>query len=60
MSVCKYCGFVGGWHYTWCTRPEDPPKTRIEYFGRLQVHQPARPEPATVHEVLRETEVACA
>lgn len=39
------------------TQPEE---YRIEYFGRLQVHQPVRPEPATVHEVLRETEVACA
>lgn len=47
MSVCKHCGFIGGWHYTWCTRPTEAPRTRVEWFGRLQVHQPIKPKAAS-------------
>ena len=52
MSVCKHCGFVGGWHYPWCIHPNprEPLTTRIEYFGRLQVHQPAKESPVSENE----------
>ena len=60
MSVCKFCGYIGGYHAYGCasqysepqfvtvrtnnTTVPAPAPTRIEYFGRLQVHQPA-PKP---------------
>ena len=54
MSVCKYCTGIGGWHREHCpARHAAEPyrtvaypaarETRIEYFGRLQVHQPVKP-----------------
>jgi hypothetical protein len=44
MSVCQNCKGVGGYHHDWCPIPHAPTEyePRIEYFGRLQVHQPIK------------------
>lgn len=58
MSVCKYCGYIGGYHAYGCaaqyaakeyvvvrtnTTTAMEPKARIEWTGRIQVHQPIKP-----------------
>lgn len=40
MKVCKYCAFVGGFHYTWCTRPRLDPVNDPEGRALVQaIHQ---------------------
>lgn len=59
MSVCKYCGTIGGYHVFGCPAPHaareyrgfemqrpsahEPEQYRVEWFGSLQVHQPVKP-----------------
>lgn len=45
MSICKHCDAIAGYHKHWCTdyAPPARPRTRIEWFGSLQVHQPVKP-----------------
>lgn len=47
MSICKYCGYIGGFHKSWCAIPHAPAKytTRIEWTGNIQVHHPVNPKP---------------
>jgi hypothetical protein len=43
MSICQHCSGIG-YHETYCSRPLYPaPATRIEWFGKLQVHVPVKP-----------------
>lgn len=44
MSICKHCSGIG-YHETYCNRPLYPAiqRTRVEWFGKLQVHQPVKP-----------------
>jgi hypothetical protein len=54
MSICKHCSGIGGFHYEHCpVRHYAKPyvtiayprkrETRVEWFGKLQVHQPVKP-----------------
>lgn len=47
MSICKSCGYIGGYHKSWCPIPHASTayKTRVEWTGNIQVHHPVKPNP---------------